>query len=87
MKKGITLLVLSLLVFVGANGDTNYKYINAWDTDTYFGHVIYPEAKHDGKDAVVLREGLRTPEVADLNLPLAPGDTIRTSERRCEIQF
>ena len=44
MKKGITLLVLSLLVFIGANGDTNYKYINAWDTDTYFGHVIYPEA-------------------------------------------
>ena len=87
MKKGITLLFLSLLVFVVANGDTNYKYINAWGTDTYFGHVIYPEAKHDGKDAIVLREGLRTPEVADLNLPLAPGDTIRTSERRCEIQF
>jgi hypothetical protein len=25
--------------------------------------------------------------VADLNLPIAPGDTIRTTERRCEIQF
>jgi len=87
MRKGITVLVLSLLVFVGVRGDTKYKYINAWDTDVYFGHVIYPEAKHDGKDAVVLREGLRSPEVADLNLPLAPGDTIRTTERRCEIQF
>lgn len=87
MRKAISLLILSLLVFVGMRGDTNYKYINSWDTDIYFGHVIYPEAKHDGNDAVVLREGLRSPEVADLNLPLAPGDTIRTSERRCEIQF
>ena len=87
MKKGISLIALTLLVFVGLRGDTDYKYINAWDTNIYFGHVIYPEAKHDGKDAVVLREGLRSPEVADLNLPLAPGDTIRTSERRCEIQF
>ncbi len=87
MKKVTSLVVLSLLVFVGLRADTDYKYINAWNTDIYFGHVIYPEAKHDGKDAVVLREGRRTPEVADLNLPLAPGDTIRTSERRCEIQF
>ena len=87
MKKGITIIALCLLVFVGLRGDNNYKYINAWDTNIYFGHVIYPEAKHDGKDAVVLREGMRSPEVADLNLPLAPGDTIRTSERRCEIQF
>jgi hypothetical protein len=87
MKKAISLVVLCLFVFVGAYGDKNYKYIYWWDTDIYFGHVIYPEAKHDGKDAVVLREGLSRPEVADLNLPLAPGDTIRTSERRCEIQF
>ena len=87
MKKEISLLILSLFVFVGARGDSQYKYINSWDTDTYFGHVIYPEAKFDGKDAVVLREGQSSPEVADLNLPLAPGDKIITSERRCEIQF
>ncbi|UCE42988.1 MAG: FecR domain-containing protein [Candidatus Aminicenantes bacterium] len=87
MKRGISLLILGLLFCIGAYGDTNYKYIYSWDTDIYFGHVIYPEAKHDGKDAVVLREGLRSPEVADLNLPLVPGDTIRTFERRCEIQF
>jgi hypothetical protein len=87
MRKGIWLVTLCLLVFVGVRGDTHYKYIHSWDADTYFGHIIYPEAKHDGKDAVVLREGLGSPEVADLNLPIAPGDTIRTSERRCEIQF
>jgi hypothetical protein len=87
MKKGISLLILGLFVWIGAYGDTNYKYIYSWDTDIYFGHVIYPEAKHDGKDAVVLREGMGSPEVADVNLPLGPGDTIRTNERRCEIQF
>ena len=87
MKKGITLSVLCLFLFVGVRGDSQYKYINSWDSDIYFGHVIYPEAKHDGKDAVVLREGKSTPEVADLNLPIAPGDKIMTSERRCEIQF
>ena len=87
MKKATSLIALGLLVVTGLSADTDYKYINAWNTDIYFGHVIYPEAKHDGKDAVVLREGRRTLEVADLNLPLAPGDTIRTSERRCEIQF
>jgi hypothetical protein len=87
MKKGISVLVLSLLLFVGLRGDSHYQYVHAWGSDLYFGHVIYPEAKHDGKDAVVLREGYSTPEVADLNLPLAPGDKIMTSERRCEIQF
>lgn len=87
MKKGIALVVLSLFVFAGARGDSDNNYIYSWDTDTYFGYVIYPEAKHDGKDALVLREGQHSPEVADLNLPLSPGDTIRTGERRCEIQF
>jgi hypothetical protein len=87
MKKGISLVIFCLLVFVGVQGNSQYKYIHSWDTDTYFGHVIYPEAKHDGKDAVVLREGQSSPEVADLNLPLAPGDTIKTGERRCEVQF
>ncbi len=87
MKKGIPLIVLSLFVFTGVQADSHYKYIHAWDAEIYFGHVIYPDAKHDGEDAIVLREGNRTPEVADLNLPLAPGDTIRTKGRRCEIQF
>jgi hypothetical protein len=86
MKKGISLIIISLLLSLGVWADSHYKYIY-WDTEIYFGHVIYPEAKHDGKDAIVLREGQPQPEVADLNLPIAPGDTIRTTERRCEIQF
>lgn len=87
MKKILSLAVLGLLVCAGMYGDSDDKYIYTWDTDIYFGHVIYPEAKHDGKDAVVMREGQVAPEVADMNLPIAPGDTIRTSDRRCEIQF
>ena len=86
MKKAIVLMAVSLLFSAGAWADSHYQYIY-WDTEIYFGHVIYPEAKHDGKDAVVLREGQVRPEVADLNLPIAPGDLIQTTERRCEIQF
>jgi hypothetical protein len=86
MKKAIGLLAVSLLFWSGAWADSHYQYIY-WDTEIYFGHVIYPEARHDGKDAVVLREGQARPEVADLNLPIAPGDLIQTTDRRCEIQF
>jgi len=86
MKKAIALIAMSLLFSAGAWADSHYQYIY-WDTEIYFGHVIYPEARHDGKDAVVLREGQARPEVADLNLPIAPGDFIQTTERRCEIQF
>jgi hypothetical protein len=86
MKKTIALIAVSLFFSAGAWADSHYQYIY-WDTEIYFGHVIYPEAMHDGKDAVVLREGQTRPEVADLNLPIAPGDFIQTTERRCEIQF
>jgi hypothetical protein len=86
MKKASILITMSLLLAGGIWADSHYQYIY-WDTEVYFGHVIYPEARYDGKDAVVLREGQARPEVADLNLPIAPGDLIQTTERRCEIQF
>lgn len=86
MKKATVLIAVSLFFSAGAWADSHYQYIY-WDTEIYFGHVIYPEARHDGKDPVVLREGQARPEVADLNLPIAPGDFIQTTERRCEIQF
>lgn len=87
MKKVWTLGVCLIVLAVGARGNSDYKYIYSWGTDVYFGHVIYPETKYDGEDAVVLREGQTRPEVADLNLPIAAGDTIKTFSRRCEIQF
>ncbi len=64
-----------------------YKYVFSPRSDIYFGHISLVEVKYDGEDAVVLREGERTPELAVLNLPLTAGDTIRTTERRCEIRF
>jgi len=68
-------------------GGNNYKIVNGPDT-FYFGHISYTEAKADGKDPVVIREGQAAAEAAVLNLPLGPGDTIRTTaDRRCEIQF
>jgi len=78
------LLILPGLVF----SDSNYKYAPKIDQETYFGHISYVDIQNDGKDPVVQGEGQLEPEVAILNYPIAPGDTIRTSAvRRCEIQF
>lgn len=56
--------------------------------DFYFGHISFTEAKSDGNDPTVLREGSVVPEPATLNTPIGPGDVIRTTDaRRCEIQF
>ncbi len=67
---------------------SQYRFIRDPNTAVYFGHISYTEAQHDGKDPVVLREGNTTPEVAVLNFPIAPGDTVITpADRRCEIQF
>ena len=83
---GAFILILFLPCFTYSK--SNYKYVNSPNTDIYFGHISYTEVKHDGKDPVVLRVGERGAEVAVLNFPLTPGDTIRTTEnRRCEIQF
>ncbi len=80
--------VLILLLPCFAFSKSHYKYIHSPEKDIYFGHISYTEVKHDGKDPVVLRAGVRQAEVAVLNFPLAPGDIIRTAEsRRCEIQF
>ncbi len=54
----------------------------------YYGYISFVEAEGDGKDPVVFREGSAEPVPAVVNLPLGPGDVIRTTaERRCEIQF
>lgn len=64
-----------------------YRVLNG-PRDFYFGHISLTDARGDGLDPVVLRDGSKAPEPAILNLPLGPGDTVRTSmERRVEIQF
>ena len=65
----------------------NYTYAPDRGTEIYFGHISYVDIKNDGMDPMVFGEDL-SPEIAVLNFPLGPGDTIRTSAvRRCEIQF
>lgn len=92
MKKNkilaIGAFILLLLIPLFAFSKSQYQYIRSPKTDFYFGHISYSEVKNDGKDPMVIREGEEKPEIAVLNLPLIPGDTIRTPEgRRCEVQF
>jgi len=76
-----------LAAAAGAGAADNYKVVNV-AKDLYFGHISHIEKTPDGTDPVVLREGTAEPEQGVLNLPIGPGDTIRTSgDRRCEIQF
>ena len=80
--------ILSLPSLIYSKSQSHYEYVNSPKTKIYFGHISFDNVKYDGKDPVVIREGRTSPEIAVLNLPLAPGDTIRTSEaRRCEIQL
>jgi hypothetical protein len=82
------LLPQSLRSQVPSRSQSDYEYIYSPGTDIYFGYITYTEAKHDGNDPVVIREGEESPQVAELNFPILPGDTIRTTGiRRCEIQL
>jgi hypothetical protein len=87
---GIRLVVLGGILLGAAAGAAtadNYKVVNG-PKDLYFGHISYIEKTPEGTDPVVLRMGNAEPEAALLNLPIGPGDTVRTSgDRRCEIQF
>lgn len=82
------LLLLFMVIPSQVFSDSNYKYAPKIDQETYFGHISYVDIQNDGKDPVVFEEGQLEPDIAILNYPIAPGDTIRTSAvRRCEIQF
>jgi hypothetical protein len=91
MKNGGFRKVVLGLVFLAASSGLraadHYKVLNG-PKNFYFGHISYIESTPEGTDPVVLREGQSVPEQAVLNLPVGPGDTVRTSaDRRCEIQF
>jgi len=87
---GFRKVVLGMIFLVASSGlwsADHYKVLNG-PKDFYFGHISYIEATPEGTDPVVLREGQSVPEQGVLNLPVGPGDTVRTSAgRRCEIQF
>lgn len=87
---GVRKVVLGMVILAASSGlwaAEHYKVLNG-PKNFYYGHISYIEATPDGTDPVVLREGQSVPEKAVLNLPVGPGDTVRTSaDRRCEIQF
>ncbi len=86
-QKGFFLGLVLLFFLLAMPAMSGYKVVNE-QKDFYYGHISYSEIKNDGKDPVVFREGPVRPEVAILNLPLGPGDSIKTSDiRRCEVQF
>src|SRR4030042_320497 len=91
MKNGGFRKVVLGMVFLAASSGLwaadHYKVLNG-PKNFYYGHISYIEATPEGTDPIVLREGQSVPEQAVLNLPVGPGDTVRTSaDRRCEIQF
>lgn len=85
----LCLVTLGVLLFSQfAQSDSPYRYTLTPEMDFYFAHISYTEVRKDGNDPLVFREGSLTPELAVLNLPLGPGDTIQTTDKRqCEIQF
>ena len=91
MKRGdLGKVVLGIVFLVASSGlwaAENYRVVNG-PKDFYYGHISYIEPGPEGTDPVVLRDGRPEPEQAVLNLPIGPGDTVRTSaDRRCEVQF
>ncbi len=65
----------------------NYKVVGT-DGDLYYGHVSYVEPAEGIPDAVVVRADGGASRAAVLNLPIVPGDVIKTPKgRRIEIQF
>jgi hypothetical protein len=87
---GIRRVILGAIFLAAATAlvaADHYKVLNG-PKDFYFGHISLVEDGTEGAGPTVLREGSAVPEPGVLNLPIGPGDTIRTSGgRRCEIQF
>jgi hypothetical protein len=77
--------LMALVPGLGAQG--NYKLVGGPEA-AYFGHISLSDVRNDGRDAEIVREGSAVPELAVLNTPVGPGDTIRTTAgRRLEVQF
>lgn len=86
MRTALTVVAV-LALAAGAWAEGPYRVVNG-PKDLYFGRISYIEPGEGGADPMVLREGRTEPETAVVNLPVGPGDTVRTSAgRRCEIQF
>lgn len=89
-NKSVRIVILASMLGLAASGlrASDHYQVLGGPKDFYFGHISYIDPTPGGSDPVVLREGNSQPETAVLNLPIGPGDTVRTSsDRRCEIQL
>ncbi|HOW85098.1 MAG TPA: FecR domain-containing protein [Candidatus Aminicenantes bacterium] len=84
---GVFFALLWLVAAAGLTAADHYRVLNG-PKDLYFGHISYIDPAPGGADPSVLRQAAAGPEPGGLNVPIGPGDTVRTSPgRRCEIQF
>jgi hypothetical protein len=91
MKKYPGLAVVAFAIFLAASpvlwASNNYKVLDGPDR-MYFGHISYVDIPPGGKAPSVVRAGTAGAEDAVVNLPIGPGDIIRTQDgSRCEVQF
>ena len=88
MKKSfLVVLFLGLSLYPLAAADAPYQVVNG-PGNFYYGHISLTDVRNDGADPIVMRGDAEKGEPAALNLPIGPGDIIRTTgERRVEIQF
>ena len=89
-NRGIGKVLLGAVLLAAAGGlraADHYKVVNG-TADFYYGHISYVEPGPEGAVPTVVREGRAEAEAAVVNLPIGPGDTVRTTAgRRVEIQF
>ena len=87
---GIRKMLLGAAILAAAGGlwsADHYKVVNG-PKNFYYGHVSYVEPGPEGAAPTIRRQDRAEPEEALLNMPIGPGDTVRTTaERRVEIQF
>ena len=87
---GIRKMLLGAALLAAAGGvwsADHYKVVNG-PKNFYYGHVSYVEPGPEGAAPTIRRQDRAEPEEALLNMPIGPGDTVRTTaERRVEIQF
>jgi hypothetical protein len=88
--EGVRAAVFGAILLAAAGGllaQGPYRVVDR-SGDFYYGHISYIEPGPEGAVPTVLREGRAEPEAAVVNLPVGPGDAVRTTgERRVEIQF
>ena len=87
IRRTLAAVIVMAAAVTAFASDNPYQVVNG-PTDFYYGHISLTDVRNDGADAVVLRSEADKGEPAALNMPIGPGDIIRTTaERRVEIQF